>query len=323
MNAGYTCVNRKGKWINVPSVQVCDRTVVVNGKWIRMATVYQEEWMEEEPVQYAEDFIEKLKKENLKADIFSFSQRLPETTQKYKYHVEWDNAAAIPITNYENWWQKRLSRRNRQEVKRAERLGVIVKRVSFDEDLIRDIVRLFNQIETKQGTFFVHHGKDYATVKRDLSSYLKRSEFVGAYFENVLIGYIKIVFLGKNASILNIISNDSHFEKRPNNSLIAEAVKICAQKGMHYLQYGKYIYGNKTKSTLTEFKRRNGFEKIVLPRYYIPFTLKGKLALRLKLHLELVDILPESLISFLLNLRSGIYKRLLSPLKSLKGSFLG
>jgi len=43
--------------------------------------------------------------------------------------------------------------------------------------------------------------------------------------------------------------------------------------------YCNYIY-NDPKSSLTEFKRRNGFEQVLLPRYYIPLTLKGKIALR-------------------------------------------
>ena len=47
--------------------------------------------------------------------------------------------------------------------------------------------------------------------------------------------------------------------------------------------YCNYVY-NDPNSSLTEFKRRNGFEKVLLPRYYIPLTLKGKLAQRCQFH---------------------------------------
>jgi hypothetical protein len=319
MNNDFIEVSGKGKLIKVPFVKVDERTVIVRGKWIRNASVHQEEWMEEEPVQDAENFVKKLKGQNLKADIFSFSYRLPETSQRYNYHFEWDNVAAIPIVNYDDWWTKRLSRKTRQEVQRAKRLGVTINQVPFDEKLIEDIVKLFNHIPIKQGMPFTHYGKDSARVRKDLSSYLNRSIFVGAYFGKELIGYVKIVFMGTNASILNIIADDLHFDKRPANALIAEAVKICDGKGIKYLQYGKYNYGNKLNSSLTEFKRRNGFQKIDLPRYYVPFTFRGGIVIRLGLHLGLIGLLPNSIINPLLNFRSGIYKRIIEPLKSIKG----
>jgi hypothetical protein len=40
---------------------------------------------------------------------------------------------------------------------------------------------------------------------------------------------------------------------------------------------------NKRRSSLLEFKRRNGFEQVNFPRYYIPLTLMGELFIRLRL----------------------------------------
>ena len=59
------------------------------------------------------------------------------------------------------------------------------------------------------------------------------------------------------------------------NALIAKAAEVCEQKGISHLIYGQFIYGNKRRSSLVEFKRRNGFEQVNFPRYYIPLTLKG------------------------------------------------
>ena len=90
----------------------------------------------------------------------------------------------------------------------------------------------------------------------------------------------------EHVSVTHVIR---HFDKRPANALIAKAVEICEpQRVISHLIYCSYIY-NDPKSSLTEFKRRNGFEKVLLPRYYIPLTPKGRLALNLGLHRGLVQ----------------------------------
>jgi hypothetical protein len=56
-------------------------------------------------------------------------------------------------------------------------------------------------------------------------------------------------------------------------------------------------------STLTDFKRRSGFEKVLLPRYYIPLTPKGKIALSLGLYRELARQVPDPLFRLFLKVR--------------------
>jgi hypothetical protein len=305
MNKKYVEIVMRGKKILAPTVDIDDRTIIILGSWIRIASIHREDWMEGEPVENPEWFIPKIKELALDADIFSFSKKLPDTGIKYPFHYDWDNVAAIPISSFEDWWHERISRKTRQEVKRAERLGVKIKVVPFGEGLIRDIVDLFNRISIKQGLPFTHHGKDYAKVQKDISPYSDRSDFIGAYYEDELIGYMKIVFMGKIASILNIITDPIHFEKRPGNALLAEAIRVCEKKGLLYLLYGKYAYGNKVNSSLAEFKRRNGFEMIRFPRYYVPLNLKGRIIINTRLYRGLLGLLPESLILPLINFRSG------------------
>lgn len=308
MTSNHTEISIRGRRVSVPSVRVGDRTVVVTGRWIRMATVHQEDWMEHEPVERPEEFISALRSQRPKADIFSFSRRLPETDQQYPYHAERDNLAAIPITTFAEWWEKRLSRKARQEVTRSQRLGVTVRTLSWSEPLIRDIVDLFGRIPTKQGTRFAHYKKDFETVKREVSPYAERSQFIGAFYGEQFIGYLKIVFMGRLASILNIICDESHFEKRPANALIAKAVEVCVDRGAQHLVYGKSTYGNKANDSLAEFKRRNGFEKIELPRYYVPLSLWGRIAVSLGLHRGLLGLLPGPVILFLLSIRSALFQ---------------
>jgi len=315
MNPSYIEIEQKGKRRLIPTFDVGDRTVVVHGRWIRTASIYREDWMEEEPVEDPERFIPRIKELGLKADLFSFSRRLPETSARYPFHYDWDNVAAIPISSFEDWWNNRISRKTRQEVNRAQRLRVVARVVPFDEELIREIVGLFNRISMVQGQPFKHHGKDFEKVKKDISPYSDRSAFVGAYSEGELIGYMKIVFLRGLASILNIITDPAHFEKRPGNALMAEAVKICEKKAVCFLLYGKYAYGNKVNSSLAEFKRRNGFEMIKLPRYFVPLGMKGRIVTGLRLYRGALGLLPESLILPLLNVRSWLYRYILMPLR--------
>ena len=107
---------------------------------------------------------------------------------------------------------------------------------------------------------------------------------------------------GKYAELGQIISKIEHRDKSPNNALIAKAVEICDQKQISYLTYGFWKRGS-----WGEFPRRNGFEKIDLPRYYIPLTVKGKLILKLRLHHGIKGILPEKLLARLLDLRRKYY----------------
>jgi hypothetical protein len=307
-------ISVKGQTVRVTSVCIDGRIVIVQGRWLRMASVRGEEWMEGDAVRDPELFITQLKNGPLQADVLTFAQKLPITKPSYSYPMEWDNAAAIPITTYKDWWEGRLPQVARKNVRRAQKRGVAVKAVKFDDELVNGIVGIFNESPIRQGRPFTHYGKSFETVKNEISTMLDRSEFIGAYHDGELIGYVKLVYMGKVASILNIVSKSQHYDKRPTNALIAEAVKTCEAKGVAYLVYGKYAYGNKTNSPLAEFKGRNGFEQVPFPRYYIPLTVRGAIATRLKLYRGLTGMLPGSVISFLVGVRSTFYRAIL-PLR--------
>ncbi len=316
MEANLAEIKIRGKAVKAPSTLINAKTVVVTGKWIRIAAVHDEEWLEGQVVDAPELFIAKLKESKLKADMLTFVQKLPHTQPKYKYHVEWDNTAAIPITSFQHWWEKRLPQVTRKNIRRAGKRGVVAKIVEFNDELVKGIVDIHNDSPIRQGIPFAHFGKEFDVVKEDYGTYLDRSDFIGAYYEGELIGIIKLLQMGEIASIMQILTKTQHYEKRPTNILIAKAVEVCERKGISFLVYGKYIYGNKIQSSLTEFKRRNGFEKILLPKYYIPLTLKGRVAIRFKLHLGLLGILPGGVISFLRALRSRYQQIKVLHLKS-------
>jgi hypothetical protein len=98
-----------------------------------------------------------------------------------------------------------------------------------------------------------------------------------------------------------------HQDKAPTNALIAQAVQSCAERGISYLWYANMSYGKKQADGLADFKRHNGFQKIEVPRYYVPLTLAGKLALRLNLHHGLPELLPEPIAAAFRKIRKQWY----------------
>ena len=65
--------------------------------------------------------------------------------------------------------------------------------------------------------------------------------------------------------------------------------------------------GNKHHTPLREFKIRNGFREVLVPRYYIPLTMKGSVALKLRVHQGLIGLLPHSVITVLVDARAKVY----------------
>ncbi|MBZ5698182.1 MAG: hypothetical protein LAN18_06495 [Acidobacteriia bacterium] len=295
MNKDYVDIQVKGKPVRVPAAFINGSTVIAAGRWLKIANVMDEQLLDGETVPDPESFIAGLRDSDLRADIFTFAQKLPDITPKHRYHLEWDNAAAIPITRFSDWWERRAKPDVRAAVKRAKKLGVVVKLSEFNDAFVEGICRIYNESAVRQGKPFHHYRKDFETVKRENSTYLERSAFLGAYYNEELIGFIRFVYVGNTATTVQVIGQRAHFDKKPMNALIAKAVEVCEQKRLSHLVYGSYIYKGRN-SSLTEFKRRNGFEQVLLPRYYIPLTLKGKIALKLNLHRPLADHVPQPLV---------------------------
>ncbi|HEY1791173.1 MAG TPA: hypothetical protein VGJ73_23705 [Verrucomicrobiae bacterium] len=298
----------RGKTAFVPSAVIDGRTVIVTGKWLKTAAIQDQNFVEGEIVKSPDSFLRALKQSNLKADFLTFSQRPPDVAPKFKFHYEWDNFATVPITTFKEWWE-RLPQETRKNVRRSAKRGVTVNLVPFNDELARGIHNLCNETPVRQGKPFWHFGKDFETVKREHSTFLERSDFIGAFFENELIGFIKIVYVDRVAHILHILGANAHYDKRPINALIAKAVEVCEQRNAGYLVYGQYTYGNKTQSSLVELKRRNGFEQINFPRYYVPLTWKGKIAVALRLHRGATGLLPSRVLNIAVNARSWLNER--------------
>jgi hypothetical protein len=311
-------VSMKGKWFAVPSLRVDGKNIVVQGNHVRLAGIHEEEWLPTE-VEDPKRCIQLLKDQgnpDLRADIFSFCQKLPATQQKYDYPVEWDSIAAIPITNFKEWWEG-LPQESRKNVRRAEKRGVIVTVKPLDSRLVQHLIDLNNDSPMRQGKPFTHFGKTYDQVWKDQQSFLDRSQYICAYAGEELVGIVKLVYRGNVASILTSVSRKSQQDKRPANALMAKVIEICVTEGMSHLVFGKYNYGNKKDTPLREFKVRNGFQEFLVPHYYVPLNLKGALIVKLKLYRGLIGLLPHPVIAMLVAARAKWQQRKMSRCSSM------
>ena len=311
-------ISVKGKWTTVPALPVDDKIIFVKGKWIKSAVVHAEEWLGTE-VSDPERCIKDLKKQKrgeVRADIFSFSQMLPNTQPKYDYPMEWQSVAAAHIASFNEWWED-LPQATRKNVRRSQKRDVVVSVRSLDDKLISDIADLNNDSPVRQGVPYSHYGKSFEQVKKDQSSFLDRSDFICAYVGDYLVGFLKLVYRGKVASILQILPRASEQDRRPANALVAKAVELCEAKGVSYLTYGQFNYGNKKDSPLREFKIRNGFDEILVPRFHVPLTPWGAFCVKTKLNRGLVGVLPHNVISAGVRLRAAWYDYKMSRCSSM------
>ncbi len=273
-------------------MKVCDREIRFEGRLVRIARI------EGDKYKFLDDpaaIVEGLKRSGTRADLFTFIQRAPEREPKFSYPYEMDNFAALPLTTFDHWWNETLGFKGRNKAKQAQKKGVTVREVPFDSTLVRGISAIYNEVPFRQGRKFPHYQKPLERVHQEAATFLDSSVFIGAYFEDQLIGFIKLTIDETNtqAGLMHIVSMIKHRDKAPTNALVMQAVKSCTERHVPYLVYSNFAYGKKQNDSLSDFKERNGFQRMDVPRYYVPLTAVGAAAFRLGLHHRLADHLPE------------------------------
>lgn len=244
-----------------------------------------------------------------RADVFTFLQELPEISPKYSYPFEVDNLAVLTISTFDQWWSRQLGFKARNKAKQAEKKGIVIREVAFDDTLARGIWEIYNEVPVRQGRRFPHYGKSFEAVREMSATFLDSSVFIGAFDDDKLIGFIKLTMndARTQAGIMHILSLISYRDKAATNALVVQAVRSCADRGVIRLVYANFAYGKKARSSLSDFKERNGFQRVDVPRYYIPLTPWGTVAFRLRLHRRLAEQMPESVAAKLRELRTRWY----------------
>jgi hypothetical protein len=306
-NADHPRAPIAGKTLDLESGEVCGQRVAImtidglalsiSGRLVKTARVRDEPY---DCLHDSERLVAKLRQERRRPDLFTFMQPVGDQEVHHPFYYELESLAVLRITTFKDWWKDKIRTHTRNHIKKAQKKGVEVRVVPFDDNLVRGVKAIYDECPLRQGKPFWHYRKDFETIKTGLATFLDRSDFIGAFWEGELIGFIKITSDGKSAGLMHIISMIVHRDKAPTDALVAKAVELCADKKITYLHYGLWSRGGFGK-----FKENHAFECYNIPRYFLPLTVKGQLVLKLGLHRKLVDRLPVGWRERIVSLRNG------------------
>jgi hypothetical protein len=248
------------------------------------------------------------------ADLFTFVRDICDGPVTHPFHTESASLAVLMITTYQKWWDE-MGFKARNKVRKGQKSGVEFRVVQLSDDFAKGVESIYNETPVKQGRRFYHYGKSAKEIKEELSSFLDRCLFVGAYYHNELVGFMKL-FRGRNVlRTIHIIAKVSNRDKCVMDAMIAKAVELCDHNKVEYLHYGSWSEGG-----VGDFRAKHGFQRVEVPRYFVPLTTRGKLMLKLRLHRPIRDRLPKSLVRPLIDFRTKLNSIRYRPRKALAHS---
>jgi hypothetical protein len=291
-----------GRPTSIECVRIDNQEYLLEGRAPRIARL-EDEWFEDlrNPVRASEQLREL---PSGRPDLLTFWQRLPEVDRLHDYHCEWEDLAVLPVETYDRWWNQQIKSRVRNQIRKSQKEGLIVRESAYDEAFVAGMTAIFNEAPVRQGRPFWHYGKDVETVRRQFSRYLFRETLFGAYVGEEMVAFMMLADADRFALTGQIIASVRHRDKSPNNALVSKAVEHCAARGIPRLVY--YFW---TDDSLAEFKRRCGFEPVRVPRYYVPLTPLGRLAIHAGFHRGWRFLVPPTVRESLKRLRRSWYAR--------------
>ena len=165
------------------------RNIILSGRAIRTARIDGDQYhFIEDP----EPILADLRRSGRRVDLFTFMQRLPDSSPRSSYPMEWDNMAVLPVSTFDNWWTQQIGFKARNKAKQAEKKGVTVREAPFDESLVKGIWEIYNECPFGRGGVFRITGRAWKRCTEMSATFLDSSVFIGAYDGNRLIGFIKL-----------------------------------------------------------------------------------------------------------------------------------
>ena len=293
-------VYRKDKKVPIKVFTACSHKVVVEGTLVKIARLKDEY---ETEISDPGTLIRELARCGCKPDVFTFWDRVPANTEPLTYPHDKEIQALLPVHTYEQWWNE-LDRGVRKIVRRSSKKGVTIRTPELDDDLLIGLKRIFDETPLKRNKHFWYYDRSIEDLREALGQdRSKDSEFLVAYYGEEVIGFMKLIYRDKFADPVVFISKMEHFDKYPNNLLLAKAVERCAEKNLPFLHYSDWRLGSHG-----DFLRRNGFRKFAVNRYYVPLTIRGKIAVRFGMYQPLWSRVPESTRIRILKLRGLTYR---------------
>lgn len=227
-----------------------------------------------------------------KVDVFTFLERRWTRTVSNP-DTAWaetdDNIAILDLTRYDEWL-KSVGKKTRNMIRKAEKSGITTRVAEPNGEFADGMWKIYNETPIRQERAFPHFGISLQTIKQTLRL-TKNAVYIGAYLQGELVGFIQLIEGDNIVIISQILSMQKHWGKAVNNALVAKAIEYCAANRLRWIMYGRM--GN--HPSLDNFKQNNGFTKLLLNRYHVALTGKGKLAIKIGLNKEIKDSLPQAL----------------------------
>ena len=127
----------RGRAIPVPAVQIENKRLIIDGRFLTVARL-KDEWYDE--LGDPEAGYKLSEKMPAIPDLFTFWQRLPDTVPIYSYYYEPEVLSAIPLKDFQHWWEKQIKSDTRKKAKRAEKRGIEIKAVPLDDEFVRGVM---------------------------------------------------------------------------------------------------------------------------------------------------------------------------------------
>lgn len=255
---------------------------------------YLEHFEYTQDVPFSERFFDKLKDHDV--DIFTFVEKSWCSSLTFTPSDKWlkteDNIALLQINTFDEWWEK-IGKKTRNMVRKAEKGDVKVALAEPSDTLAKGIWQIYNETPIRQGRAFPHYGQSLENVK-DMVFNTKNCTFIEAHVGDEIVGFIQLVYGDNLVVTTQILSLQKHWDKAVNNVMLAKAVEVCAKNNHKWLMYGRMGKGS-SHPTLDKFKENNAFIRYPLNRYYVMLSKKGEIAVKLGLHQQVKDRLPELL----------------------------
>ena len=132
-----TEIRIQGKDTNVPSICIRERTVIAVGKWLKVASVHDEFFIEGEIVPDPAEFVTELKHWNVKPDLFTFAQKISDPDSSIRIRFEMGG-----LRGHSYYHLQGLAEKWDQEGSQSEPLpcragGGVVRPVSYDDHFVK------------------------------------------------------------------------------------------------------------------------------------------------------------------------------------------
>jgi len=157
----------RGRSVFVPAHRLDESLVIVKGRGLKIAEIFDEYWLERRRLPDPLRLIDQMRNLRDRPDVFTFEQRVPAVEPLFDLPYEWDNYAVIHVNTYEEWIRSSITSAARRNIQASQKRGVTVRECPFDDAYISGIMTIGNESPVRQGRKYWHYGKSFDREGRE------------------------------------------------------------------------------------------------------------------------------------------------------------